>query len=92
MGVGTGMKFFDGSLKERNESTEIRCRLARIREMQMLFVEDVKMEIFKLQRECPHINAKYQGDPAGGSDSYWYCWDCEASAVRRDLLPRKEKL
>ena len=79
-------------MKANKESTDIRCRLARIREMQLIFGEKVKMEIRELQRECPHINAKYQGDPAGGSDSYWYCWDCEASAVRRDLLPRKEKL
>lgn len=34
-------------------------------------------ELRDLQKKCPHDKFEYHGDPAGGSDSFHCCDDCD---------------
>ena len=38
---------------------------------------EYKRLLWALQDRCPHEGAQFQGDPAGGRGSSWYCSDCE---------------
>lgn len=37
----------------------------------------LRLELYALQKTCSHEKHQYHGDPAGGSDSFYCCDDCD---------------
>lgn len=42
-------------------------------------LDDIQARLDGLRRQCEHPIAEYHADPAGGSDSHYYCTICGAT-------------